>query len=224
MFGDLIDAHSDYRHISTYLSAFFALPIQRQNGEVLTHEEVINKLDDETVSYEVGLGSSGVFSEAFRVSIKVETAAYDIAVAWLKDLVAGARFDKERCARSHSCNDSLLTPRSRLQVTVAKIQQSLPEMKRNGNTVLGSLWTDLLYNKSYTSRAGGVLEQVDFIPKLAKQLQDDPDSVIADFETMRRTSTDFLFLLTHVRDADRFDSHRTFGYTLFSGGQRLEAA
>ena len=102
MFDDLIYAHSDHRHISTYLSAFFALPIQRQNGEVLTHEEVINKLDDETVSYEVGLGSSGVFSEAFRVSIKVETAAYDIAVAWLKDLVAGARFDKERCARSHS--------------------------------------------------------------------------------------------------------------------------
>lgn len=84
------------RHVQTYLSAFFSLPIVRGNGEKLTHEEVINRLDDETVSYDVGLGVSGAFAETLRVSIKVETAAYETAVAWLRDLVYGAVFTKER--------------------------------------------------------------------------------------------------------------------------------
>ncbi|KAF9044800.1 hypothetical protein BDZ89DRAFT_1191615 [Hymenopellis radicata] len=159
--------------LSTYISALFALPIHRQSGEVLTHEEVINKLDDETVSYDVGLGTAGAFAEMLRISIKVEVASYETAIAWLRDLVYGARFDKER-----------------LQVTVAKIQQSLPEMKRNGNTVLGSLWGEVMYDKSSTSLASGVLAQAEFIPKLVKQLQEDSEGVIADLETIRRTITE----------------------------------
>ncbi|KAF8922457.1 Metalloenzyme, LuxS/M16 peptidase-like protein [Mucidula mucida] len=159
--------------LSTYISAFFALPIHRQSGEVLTHEEVINKLDDETVSYDVGLGTAGAFGEMLRISIKVEVASYETAVAWLRDLLFGARFDKER-----------------LQVTVAKIQQSLPEMKRNGNTVLGSLWGEVMYDKSSTSLASGVLAQAEFVPTLVKQLQEDSEGVIADLETIRRIITE----------------------------------
>jgi len=82
--------------MSAYISAFFALPVKRQSGVRLTHEEVINQLDDETVSYDVGLGFSSGFTDTFRVSIKVETAQYETAIAWLKDLVYGAEFDKDR--------------------------------------------------------------------------------------------------------------------------------
>lgn len=78
------------------MTALFALPVQRASGELLTHEEVINKLDDETVSYDIGLGNAGAFAETLRISIKVENKAYETAVAWLKDLVYGARFDKDR--------------------------------------------------------------------------------------------------------------------------------
>lgn len=88
--------HLPTRLISTYLSAFFALPVVRQSGERLSHEDVVNKLDNETVSYEVGLGMSNAFAETFRISIKVETAHYETAIAWLKDLMYGAEFDKER--------------------------------------------------------------------------------------------------------------------------------
>ncbi|KAK7058884.1 hypothetical protein VNI00_001508 [Paramarasmius palmivorus] len=157
------------KHISTYLSTFFALPVNRMSGERLTHEDVVNRLDDETVSYEVSLGVSSAFSQTLRVSIKVETAAYETAIAWLRDLVYGAEFTKDR-----------------LQVIIAKVQQSLPEMKRDGNTVLGSVWADLLYDETSTSRAGGLIDQVDFIPKLAKQLQEAPEEVMADFEAIRK--------------------------------------
>lgn len=76
----------------------------------------------------------------------------------------------------------------RLQVTVAKIQQSLPEMKRDGNTVLVSTWHDLIYDESSTERANGVLRQIQFIPTLAKLLQESPDEVIADLEEIRKYS------------------------------------
>lgn len=82
--------------MSTYISALFSLPVVRQSGERLTHEEVINKLDNETVSYEVGLGVGNAFSDLLRVSIKVETSLYEVAIAWLKDVVYGSKFDKER--------------------------------------------------------------------------------------------------------------------------------
>ncbi|TFK41069.1 Metalloenzyme, LuxS/M16 peptidase-like protein [Crucibulum laeve] len=159
-------------HISAYLSAFFSLPVVRGTGERLSHEQVINKLDNETVSYEVGLGISNAFSDMLRVSIKVEVGLYETAIAWLRDLVYGAEFDRER-----------------LQVVAAKIQQSLPEMKRSGNNVLGSVWANLIFDENSTSRAGGVLPQLDFIPKLIKQLQESPATVIADFEEIRRHVT-----------------------------------
>jgi len=61
-------------------------------------------------------------------------------------------------------------------------------MKRDGSNVLSSLWATLLYAENSTSRSGGVLPQADFVPKLAKSLQDDPKKVIADFEEIRRFS------------------------------------
>ncbi|KAH9950492.1 Metalloenzyme, LuxS/M16 peptidase-like protein [Amylocystis lapponica] len=160
-------------YLSTYLSSFFSLPVKQSSGVKLTHEEVVNKLDNETVSYEVGLGVGSAFNETVRVTIKVETGMYEGAIAWLKDLVYGSEFDKER-----------------LQVTIAKIQQSLPELKRDGDNILSSVSADLLYDESSTSRAGGILPQIEFIPKLAQQLQSSPDEVVKDFEEIRKHMTE----------------------------------
>jgi hypothetical protein len=74
----------------------------------------------------------------------------------------------------------------RLQVTLAKIQQSLPEWKRDARSVLGSVESALLYDETSTSRAGGVLAQMDIVPTLAQQLQDEPQKVIKSFEEIRK--------------------------------------
>ena len=54
--------------------------------------------------------------------------------------------------------------------------------------MLGSLSDSLLYGDSSTSRAGGILPQAEFIPKLSKSLQESPSEVIADFEEFRKYS------------------------------------
>jgi len=69
---------------------------------------------------------------------------------------------------------------------LAKIQQSLPELKRDGSNVLSSLWSDLIFAENSTSRFGGVLSQAEFIPKLIQELQESPDEVLAEFEAIRK--------------------------------------
>ncbi|KIP12417.1 hypothetical protein PHLGIDRAFT_61992 [Phlebiopsis gigantea 11061_1 CR5-6] len=161
-------------YVYIYLSTFFSLPVKRGTGEELTHEEVVNQLDNDTVSYDVGFGAGGRFTEILKIAIRVETSQYESAVAWLKDLLYGSKFDKE----------------SRLQVTIAKTLQSLPELKRDGNTVLGSVCSELLYDANSTSRFSGVLPQAEFVPKLAQQLQETPAEVVKAFETIRTHVTD----------------------------------
>lgn len=70
--------------------------MKRASGELLSHEEVINKLDDETVAYEAALGVSEQFTEVLRVTFKVQAERYESTVTWLRDVVWGAIFDKER--------------------------------------------------------------------------------------------------------------------------------
>ena len=83
--------------MKAYMHAFFSLPIVRHNGVRLTHEDLVNQLENDTVAYDVNFGDSSSFDETFRVSIEVEVAAYETAVAWLRDLIYGSEFDKERC-------------------------------------------------------------------------------------------------------------------------------
>ncbi|KAH9982380.1 Metalloenzyme, LuxS/M16 peptidase-like protein [Lactifluus volemus] len=160
-------------YIQPYLSSFFSLPVNRQSGEHLSHEEVVDQLDDQTVSYEVGLGISARFSETLRITIRVEVAKYELAVAWLRDLLYGSKFTMER-----------------LQITVAQIQQALPGLKRDGSTVLSAVTNELLHAENCTTRASGVLIQSEFIRTLAEKIQDSPEEVIQAFEDIRRIITD----------------------------------
>ncbi|KAF8271486.1 Metalloenzyme, LuxS/M16 peptidase-like protein [Lactarius quietus] len=160
-------------YIHTYRYSFFSLPVKRQSGERLSHEEVVDQLDDQTVSYEVDLGVSGRFAETLRVTIRVEVAKYELAVAWLRDLLYGSEFAKER-----------------LQITVAQMQQALPGLKRDGSNVLSSVSSELLYAANSTTRASWVLIQSDFIPTLAEKIQSSPEEVSKSFEDIRKNITD----------------------------------
>lgn len=90
--------------MSTYMSTVFTLPITRSTGEKLSHEEVVNRLDNETVLYEADFGSGGGnFAESMRITLKVETKMYETAIAWLKDLIYGSTFNQERSVSSLQC-------------------------------------------------------------------------------------------------------------------------
>ena len=92
-----LDPNSSFlRYLSVYLASFFSLPIKRLSGEQLSHEEVVNRLDNDTVSYDVNLGVGDRFSELLRVRIKVNVDQYETAIAWLRDVIYGSEFAKDR--------------------------------------------------------------------------------------------------------------------------------
>ncbi len=66
------------------------------------------------------------------------------------------------------------------------MQQDIPESKRSGCDVLHSLWFDQIYGENSTPRFGHVLQQAEIIPKLIQRLQESPEEVLADFESIRK--------------------------------------
>ncbi|KAF8337466.1 Metalloenzyme, LuxS/M16 peptidase-like protein [Cantharellus anzutake] len=160
-------------YISAYLSSFFMLPIIRSDGTRVSHEEVVRQLEDDTVSYGISLGYEGYFQELVRCSIKLETSQYSTGIAWLRDLLFCSEYDVER-----------------LTVIAAKLQQNLPEMKRDGNTVVGSVYGQLLFDETSTLQASALLAQLDFSPKLSQLLKTDPKRVVQDLQELRSYLTD----------------------------------
>jgi Zn-dependent M16 (insulinase) family peptidase len=149
----------------------FNSPITKPDGTKLTHEQVINALDKDTVSYDSGFGVDMIFTELLRISVKVESKKYDVGIAWLRDVLFNSEFTKER-----------------LEVTLAKVQQSLPELKRDGNTVARSVFNDLVFDKSLTTTHGGVVALMDWIPKVSAEVQENVQSVIEKLEQVRKIS------------------------------------
>ncbi|EJD55672.1 hypothetical protein AURDEDRAFT_109912 [Auricularia subglabra TFB-10046 SS5] len=158
--------------LAVYVSSFLSLPVTRYDGTKLSHEEVINQLDNETVNSDASLGQGSAFSQMFVPGFKVDKSKYESTVLWLKDLLYNSHFDVER-----------------LRVTVAKLQQSLPETKRSGQRVLSSVMSSLMETSSANNRAWQVETQLEFFPQVAQQLQDDPESVVRDLETIRKHLT-----------------------------------
>jgi hypothetical protein len=73
-----------------------------------------------------------------------------------------------------------------LEVNVAKILQSLPEQKRDGNTIMTGISNSLTFETSKSvSNAGAIITQMEFIPELAKRLQENPDEVIKEIKEFR---------------------------------------
>ena len=52
--------------------------------------------------------------------------------------------------------------------------------------MLSSLMSDLMYSDESTSKFGGVLALAKSIPKLIQRLQESPEDVLAEFESLRK--------------------------------------
>lgn len=153
-----------------YLSVFFSLPIIRQDSTQasLTYEQVVKGLDEDTLEYDVSLGTGG-FGELVCAELKLESANYEKGIAWLRDLLWGSQFAVDR-----------------LKVSISKIIQSLPEQKRNGRAIASALSRSLTHDgDKSTNLANSVLQLVQTMPALQEKLNSNPEQVVEDFEMIR---------------------------------------
>jgi Zn-dependent M16 (insulinase) family peptidase len=185
-------ANEDRPYVVLYLNALFTLPLSFPDGTRLTHEEVINLLDKETVSYDVTFGANGAAGELLSVSIKVEVSKYSTGVSLLRDLIYHSEFVEDR-----------------LEVTIAKLQQSLPQYKRDGNGVAGAVSTDLTFDVSCTARYSTVTGMMEWVPRISKELKESPKEVVRKMKKVQAISTFFYVSLTcfvvgaYTCDSDR---------------------
>lgn len=155
-----------------YLSVLFSLPVVKQDASKasLTYEQVVKGLDEDTLEYDVSLGSGG-FGELVCAELKLERANYEKGIAWLRDLFWGSQFAVDR-----------------LKVSISKIIQSLPEQKRNGRAIASALSRQLTHDgDKSTNLANSILNLVKTMPELQEQLNNDPQKVVDDFERIRST-------------------------------------
>lgn len=172
-------ANEDRPYVVLYLNALFTLPLSFPDGTRLTHEEVINLLDKETVSYDTAFGVNGSASELLSVSIKVEVSKYATGISLLRDLIYHSEFAEDR-----------------LGVTIAKMQQSLPQYKRDGNGVAEAVSSDLTYDASCTARCGTVTGMMEWVPRISKELKENPKEIVRRMKKVQAISMFFVVVPT----------------------------
>ncbi|GFZ50626.1 hypothetical protein JCM24511_08384 [Saitozyma sp. JCM 24511] len=174
-------------HLKPYFSilqtAIFASGVKRADGTILSHEQVVDQLNDFTVVKSAYFTFRNLFTEVMTIELKVEKGDYEKAVGWLRDLITGLVFTQER-----------------LQVIVAKQLQELPFEKRDGNKV-ASAWADRLgYDASKsTSEACSLLNLLEFVPVTAKALEHSPGEVIKMLEQAKAYLLDPSIMRMSVR-------------------------
>ncbi|KAH8114457.1 Metalloenzyme, LuxS/M16 peptidase-like protein [Phellopilus nigrolimitatus] len=157
---------------AVYMSSFFSLPVTTSSGERLTHEEVVTRLDNETVSYGNYLGIQGNFSETVCVIIETEKGMYEAAVRWMKDLLYNAEFDMQQ-----------------LQVICAKKNLSYND-EADVQEILYAFSAEILYDKSSTRRSHTSLVLMKALPEIMERIRKNPEGVRKDFEKIRKYLTD----------------------------------
>jgi hypothetical protein len=90
----LIHVNDSYLYV--YIAALFAFPIRLPDGTLLSHDDVVKRVEEDTVSKYAMLGAESSFEQLLRIGLKVETKKYETGIALLRDFLYSAEFDKER--------------------------------------------------------------------------------------------------------------------------------
>lgn len=168
-------------YIGVLLHSFFLNPLDK-DGEEMDYEDVVEKLELDTISYSASFGAGAGFSELVRIKVKVEVGKYATGIEWINDLLFHPIFDSER-----------------IGTAVSKILNDLPSYKRDGDTVASSVLGALqLDGQTSAARAANLLDQTKFLENLDQQLETDEEAVLQRFEKLRQQLAKIENMRVHV--------------------------
>jgi Zn-dependent M16 (insulinase) family peptidase len=157
---------------------FFNTPIM-QNGKKTEFEEVVTRLEQDTINYFVsGAGRSMNDPEGIEIQFQVEPEKYAAAVEWIRTMMFDSIFDE-----------------SRLNAGLAKILAEIPEAKRNGNSMMYAVDEMIHLNIDSSVKAQCTLIKAVYTKRLKKLLAKEPETVISWFEALRKS----LFTFNNMR-------------------------
>ncbi|KAF9316996.1 hypothetical protein BG003_001323 [Podila horticola] len=161
-------------YLDIYFESFFSLPlVDRETGKETSFEEVVKRLDQDTVSRDCGVGVSGMFRQLALVVLKTERAKYAEGIAWLQKMTWNTRFDADR-----------------LKVITTKLLNDIPSQKRDGSRMAKACMDVIAYDHDESNIASlNILKQAKFLPTVLKQLETEPQTVINALTELREILT-----------------------------------
>ncbi|GJN92120.1 hypothetical protein Rhopal_005150-T1 [Rhodotorula paludigena] len=166
--------------LPVFMDAFFTLPVTRADGTQLSYEEVVKQLDAETLSYSINVNSP--LQEGVTLRMKVPKEKYEVAIAWLRDLLYGSTFTTER-----------------LKISATKALQGIPAEKRDGFEVSYATYRKLIAEETSTALALNLLNRAEFLPAFLERVKEDPEGTLKRFEAFRQGLTDPRAIRVHVK-------------------------
>ena len=155
--------------LTVYLLNFFDTPVQR-DGRRVEFEEIVVQLEKDTVSYSIDAATSGIGNpELIRIQMQVEPPKYVTAIKWIRDLLFHSIFDE-----------------TRLKATLAKIIADIPDEKRSGDAMAGSIVAMINFSRESSVRAQNTLVKALYLRRISKLVEESSHSIIANLETIRR--------------------------------------
>ena len=153
--------------LSLYLMNFFATPVMK-DGKRVDFEEATVELEGDTVGYSFDTGPS--VHELLQLRFQVEPEKYEIAVKWIKTYLLDSIFDE-----------------TRLKASLAKMLADIPEEKRSGSQMVRAV-DSMIHNSPLSSgRARNTLSKALYLKRLDRLLRDEPQKIISDLETVRKS-------------------------------------
>ena len=170
---------TEYRPLlPVFMDNFFNTPIM-QDGNKIKFEEVVTRLEQDTISYSmVGGGRNMNDPEGIAIEFQVEPEKYAAAVEWIRTLMFDSVFDE-----------------TRLNAGLAKILADIPDAKRNGNSMMYAVDAMIHLDNDSSVKARGTLIKAVYMKRLKKVLAKEPETVISWLEALRKS----LFTFNNIR-------------------------
>mmetsp|Transcript_7633 Transcript_7633/g.28614 ORF Transcript_7633/g.28614 Transcript_7633/m.28614 type:complete len:1066 (-) Transcript_7633:1378-4575(-) len=174
-------------YIELYLEVIFGCPIQKDD-KLLSHEEVIQMLTEDSVSYSNTCGSfggnfvAGEFAQMLNLEMKFEKEKYHKMVEWLRDVLYNTVFTKKR-----------------LKISASKLINDTSRVRRVPTTVASSVLKLINFDENKSNHnASNMVKQLAFLEDLVKRLEENSDSVIAEMNAFRNFLVNPRKLKIHV--------------------------
>lgn len=154
--------------LGVYLTNFFATPVVK-DGERIDFEEIITKLEQDTIEYSLDRGSEVGNSEMLYIPFTAESNKFETCVQWLKTMLVDSIFDTER-----------------IITAVKKMLADVPEEKRDGNSMAFAVDRMIHYAAPSSVRATNTLVKALYLKRILKLLKTEPQQVLDKLESLRK--------------------------------------
>eukprot|EP01087_Luapelamoeba_hula_P007015 TRINITY_DN1709_c0_g1_i3.p1 TRINITY_DN1709_c0_g1~~TRINITY_DN1709_c0_g1_i3.p1 ORF type:complete len:882 (+),score=155.82 TRINITY_DN1709_c0_g1_i3:330-2975(+) len=165
-------------YIELYNKILFEIPVRKDDGQVIGHEEVVKQLVADTVGYSstIGFGGGsfacGTFAQLIQVHLKTEVSKYKRGIELLKDLLWNTQFTKDR-----------------VEINVQKLLNEVPSVKRRGMEMVFADSRLFSFDSAHSNHpVSNLVRQQVFLTDVLKRLQDESkqQSVLDELEEFRK--------------------------------------